>query len=214
MKKYIALLVVILIAIAVVMLKRGNQEKVATTPALPQSTKSADRSQASVTPQSTGPKVEAPEIVANASGSDAQELSSPHWSAAPPANAPVIPPGVQVSAPEVTANINGKSFQPKFHTSFSERMPIEASGKADVTVQWPVEHKATEILATTYNDGTVNGEHGAILTPDKNGKLHFTFQAGEHSGPTQVILRAANLAYTVNFVVPTGNPNVDPPTLQ
>jgi len=92
-------------------------------------------------------------------------------------------------------------------------MSIPANGTARLTMNWPAEHKATDILASTLNDGTVNGEHGVILHPDKNGKFTFTFQAGPHSGATQVILRAANLAYTVNFWVPTGNPKVDPPTL-
>lgn len=93
-------------------------------------------------------------------------------------------------------------------------MGISANGIATLIMHWPAEHKATDILASTLNDGTVNGEHGVILHPDENGKFSFTFQAGPHPGPTQVILRAANLAYTVNFQVPSGNPKVDPPVLR
>ncbi len=142
------------------------------------------------------------------------ELNSPSWSNDPPAAAPVIPPGVEVSKPEVAVNIDGENQRPQFHGSFSERMSISTRGTATLAINWPVEHKADEILASTLNDGTINGEAGAILKRGKDGKFRLTFQAGEHSGATQVILRAANLAYTLNFWVPTGNANVDPPTLQ
>lgn len=118
-----------------------------------------------------------------------------------------------MSAPVLHASVDGKKLVPQFHTSYSERIGISASGTAKLVMHWPAEHKATEILASTVNDGTVNGEHGVVLRPDKNGKFDFTFQAGPNSGSGQVILRAANLAYTINFWVPTGNPNVDPPTL-
>ena len=141
-------------------------------------------------------------------------LNSPHWSNDTPSSAPVIPPGFEVSKPEVTANIDGKNQNPKFHGSFSERMSISPSGTATLAVHWPVEHKTEEVLASTLNDGTINGEHGAILKRSKDGKFRLTFQAGQHPGATQVILRAANLAYTLNFWVPTGNANVDPPSLQ
>lgn len=182
---------------------------------------SLDRTQSNHSSQSPSkPLISGPAIAPTASSGQSGVatatvgLASPHWSAEVPRNAPVIPPGVEISPPAVVAVIDGKTLRPQFHTSFSERMSIQAGGKAAVSVNWPAEHKTTEVLASTVNDGTVNGEHGVILKTGKNGKIDFTFQAGEHSGPTQVILRSANLAYTVNFLVPTGNPNVDPPTLR
>ena len=137
----------------------------------------------------------------------------PQWSHEQPKDAPIVPPGALVSAPSVSVLIDGKSLLPQFHGSHSERMAIASGGTARLAIDWPGEHKTSSILASTANDGTVNGEPGVILSRGKNGRFQVTFQAGEHAGATQVILRAANLAYTLNFWVPTGNPNVDPPTL-
>lgn len=141
--------------------------------------------------------------------------SHPEWDySRPPFDAPLIPPGVSISPVEMAIVVDGKRFMPTFQGSFSERMNISARGSAALIIDWPAEHKAEAILASTANDGTVNGGPGAILKRGADGRFRLTFQAGPHSGATQVILRAANLEYTVNFWVPTGNPNVDPPALQ
>lgn len=93
-------------------------------------------------------------------------------------------------------------------------MEITPQGNASFSVAWPAEHKTGEILASTINDGLINGEPGAVLRKGDDGRFRFNFRAGPHSGATQVILTAASLSYTLNFWVPTGNPNVDPPSLR
>lgn len=137
-----------------------------------------------------------------------------HWKSALPSAVAPVPAGAAVTPPEVIATVDGRRQLPKFQGSYSDRMEISPKGNAVFSVSWPPEHKTNEILVSTINDGRVNGEAGAVLKRGKDGRFRFDYQAGPHSGATQVVLTAATLSYTLNFWVPTGNPNVDPPALR
>lgn len=93
-------------------------------------------------------------------------------------------------------------------------MAISRNGMANLIVDWPAEHKVEAIAVSVPNDGKINGQPGAVVSRGDDGRFRFEYQAGAFPGSAQVILRAANISYSLNFWVPTGNPNVDPPTLQ
>lgn len=137
-----------------------------------------------------------------------------HWKSALPPTVASIPPGVIVTPPEVVVNVDGRRHLPKFQGPFSDRMEISSKGNAAFSVVWPPEHKTDQILVSAIDDGEVNGEPGAVIQKGEDGRFRFNFQAGPHSGATQVLLTSATLSYTLNFWVPTGNPNVDPPMLR
>jgi hypothetical protein len=137
-----------------------------------------------------------------------------HWKPTLPPAVASIPPGVVVTPPEVVVNVDGRRHLPKFQGPFSDRMEISSKGNAAFSVVWPPEHKTDQILVSAINDGEINGEPGAVVQKGEDGRFRFNFQAGPHSGATQVLLTSATLSYTLNFWVPTGNPNVDPPMLR
>lgn len=153
------------------------------------------------------------EVALDSSRSSGDVPNTPWNTEIAPASAPIVPPGILLPPPAVSVSVAGRNLTPAFAMSQSQRMSIQAGESARIAVEWPVEQRAREVFASVIHGGTVNGEISAVLKPGANGKFNFDFAAGKDQGTYQVLLRAANIEYAINFWVPTGNANFDPPAL-
>jgi hypothetical protein len=133
------------------------------------------------------------------------------YASPPPSIAPVI--AETTPEPAQAKIVRGDAtYTPKFYAGHSERLTVAPKQTVPVQLSWPNDTGHKDVFVQAVHGGSIDGGGNAKrFSLAKSKTISFTFAPAADPGLYEILLRRGTTEESLEFWVPTSNPQYDPP---